>query len=80
MNPVTTDQILKNALKQPEAERARIAEALIASLEDTPSAKVEEAWQKEMAKRLREIDSGAVECIPWEEVRERLRRNTHARD
>lgn len=70
------DEILDNALKQPETDRARIAEVLIASLDPPMERGVELAWQTECDKRLREIDSGVIKCIPWEEVRERLYRNS----
>lgn len=77
---ITTDadEILSNALRQTETERARIAEALIASLDAPADREIEHAWQFEIDKRLREIDSGAVKCIPWEEVRDQLYRNSDA--
>jgi putative addiction module component len=31
-------------------------------------------------KRLREIDSGTAECIPWEDVRSKLYQNANAQD
>ena len=69
------DEILSNALKQKDTERARIADALIASLDAPPGRDIERAWQIEIDNRLREIDSGVVKCILWEEVRDRLYRN-----
>lgn len=75
MNTSIIDEILDNALKQPETNRARIAEALIASLDAPADRGVELAWQTEFDKRLREIDSGVIKCISWEEVRDRLCRN-----
>lgn len=75
----TTDRILDDALRQPEKERARIAETLIASLDAAPGPEVDRAWQNEIDKRLREMDSGTVQCIPWEQVRDRLGRNADAR-
>jgi putative addiction module component (TIGR02574 family) len=62
-------------LKQTDIERARIAEALLASLDASPDREIEHAWQKEIDRRLSDIDSDAVKCIPWEEVRERLYRS-----
>ena len=76
----TVDRIIDQALQQPARERARIAEKLISSLDQTTDLDVELAWQKEIGKRLKEIDSGAVECIPWEEVRNRLYENANAQD
>lgn len=78
MGPISVDDIIDQALRQPEKERARIAEILISSLEKPANKDIELAWQKEVTKRLHEIDSGAVECIPWEEVRDKLRRNASA--
>ena len=75
MTTAVADEILGSALKQPETDRARIAEALIASLDIPTDKEIERAWQAEIDKRLREIDSGAVKCLPWEEVRDRLYRN-----
>lgn len=77
MGTAVADEILGNALKQPETDRARIAEALIASLDVPVDHKVDQAWQVEIDKRLREIDSGTVKCVPWEEVRDRLYRNAN---
>lgn len=69
--------ILDNALRQPEKERARIAETLIASLDVEPDQEIEKAWQHEINKRLGEITSGIVKCIPWEDVRDRLYWKAH---
>ena len=80
MNANTIDSIIDQALQQPERERARIAERLISSLEQTTDFDVELAWQKEIGKRLEEIDSGAVECVPWEDVRNKLYENANAQD
>ena len=75
METMTSDKVIKVALGLPEKERARIAERLISSLHDNPSREIEEAWHKEIEKRVKEIDSGKVECIPWEEIKDRLYRN-----
>jgi putative addiction module component (TIGR02574 family) len=79
MTTAVADEILDRALEQPETDRARIAEALIASLDVPADTETERAWQREVDKRLGEIDAGTVRCIPWEEVRDRLRRNVHVR-
>ena len=77
MATAIANEILDNALRQPEKERARIAEKLIASLDVATEPEIELAWQQEIGKRLGEIASGDVKCIPWEEVRDRLYRNAH---
>ena len=71
------DRILSNALRQTDTERARIAEALIASLDTPTDEDIDRAWQIEIENRLRDLDSDAVKCIPWEEVRDRLYRNAN---
>ena len=75
MTTAITDEILDKALRQPETDRARIAEALIASLDAQSDREVERAWQHEINNRLHEIDTGTLKCVPWEEVRDRLYRN-----
>jgi putative addiction module component (TIGR02574 family) len=77
MPTAVSNDILDSALRQPEKERARIAETLIASLDTEPNPEIEQAWQREIDKRLGELGSGSVTCIPWEEVRDRLSRNAH---
>lgn len=77
MATAVAEEILDSALRQPEKERARIAETLIASLDAEADREIEQAWQHEIDKRLGEITSGVVKCIPWEEVRDRLYRNAH---
>ena len=72
---MTSTEILDKALLLPDHERARIAEQLIITLDEAaePRHEVELAWQEEVERRLNQIDNGEVQCIAWEEVRERLR-------
>jgi len=77
MSILSADNIIKEALDMPENERARIAESLISSLHKQPSREIDEAWHKEIERRVREIDSGEVEYIPWEDVRNRLYSNAN---
>ncbi len=71
--------LLQDALTLPESDRAEIAGALLQSLEPPPNPAIEVAWRKEVARRVAEFDSGTVETVPWEEVRDRLysRLNAH---
>ena len=73
-----TDRILTRALELAAPDRARVAERLIVSLEPEIDHDVESAWQQEIQRRLGEIDRGEVACVPWEEVRERLRKRQRA--
>ena len=72
MTTAIADEVLDKALRQPETDRVRIAEALIASLDAPSDREVERAWQLEIDKRLHEIDTGTLKCVPWEDVRDRL--------
>jgi putative addiction module component (TIGR02574 family) len=56
----------------PRAERARLAERIIVSL-DTDS-DVEEAWAAEIRRRIDQIDRGEIELIPANEVIEEAQR------
>lgn len=69
-------KIVERALKMPVRERAEIAQQLLESLDREIDINVESAWQSEVERRISELDSGKVACIPWEEVRERLMRNS----
>ena len=72
------EKILKQAIELPPADRAAVAEGLISSLEAEAEEDVEVAWQEECARRLREVQTGAVQLVPWETIRARLR--NRARD
>ena len=61
------------ALKLPAEERARLAERLIASLDQQADADSEEFWLREAERRLAELESGAVAAISAERVIEKAR-------
>jgi putative addiction module component (TIGR02574 family) len=63
------DQIFHEASQLPENERAELAGLLLESLEAEPGPDIEAAWSEEVERRIRQIDSGQVELIPWEKVR-----------
>jgi putative addiction module component (TIGR02574 family) len=65
-------EILKEALTLPSETRAALADSLWDSLDREVDADAEEAWRKEIQRRLTELDSGAVAAIPWFEARSRL--------
>jgi putative addiction module component (TIGR02574 family) len=63
---LTADQIEVEALSLPRRERARLVDALLASLESDPD--VERAWDEEIRRRIRDIDAGVTKLIPGDEV------------
>ena len=68
------DDIFRTALALPEAERADLIGALIVSLDSQVEPGVEESWRLEIERRAKDLESGAVQSIPWEVVRDRLAR------
>ena len=66
------DDILRTALTLPERDRADLIGALIDSLDAEVESGVEQAWHVEIERRARELESGAVQSIPWEVVKARF--------
>ena len=66
-------ELLRKALALPENERAELAGNLISSLDTSVDLDVDAAWQKEVARRLDDVQSGEVKTIPWEDVRQKGR-------
>jgi putative addiction module component (TIGR02574 family) len=64
-------ELLKHALTLSDKERAELASSLIDSLDPTVDPDVELAWQKEIARRLEDVEGGRVRTIPWEDVRKK---------
>lgn len=54
------------ALKLTTAERAKLAEHLIASLDE--DSEIEEAWAAEVERRIADIEAGTVQMIPAAEA------------
>jgi putative addiction module component (TIGR02574 family) len=65
-------ELLKKALALPPAARAALAGSLLESLDETVDEGAEAEWQKEIALRLRELDSGKVKPVAWAEARHRV--------
>jgi putative addiction module component (TIGR02574 family) len=66
-------KVLEKALTLSNQDRGLLIGQLIESLDEGPAEEgVEEAWAKEIKRRLDDIRSGKVKMIPGEEVRRRL--------
>ena len=65
-------QLFREALELTDNDRATLAGLLIESLETETDPDVERAWAEEAERRWREIESGKVKTIPWEEVKAKL--------
>ena len=69
------EEVKKLAHALPEEQRIRLANSLyesVAEEEQASEVEVEAAWGDEIKRRLDEIDSGAVELIPMDEVLARM--------
>ena len=69
--PLTVEAIEAEALGLSAADRARLVEKLISSLEIDPD--VEEAWAAEVERRHAELENGSFSAIPGPEALARLK-------
>jgi putative addiction module component (TIGR02574 family) len=65
-------ELLEKALSLPPEACAALAGSLLDSLDDTVEASAEEEWNREIARRIEELDSGKVKTIPWAEARRQI--------
>jgi putative addiction module component (TIGR02574 family) len=65
-------QLLVEALRLSDEERAALAGELIQSLETEVDADAEAAWSAEIRERLDRLEAGTTTTIPWSEARRRI--------
>jgi hypothetical protein len=70
-------RLIREVMKLPAVARAALAGSLLESLDPHIDEDAEAAWGREIAKRVREVDSRSVRLIPWTTVRRRLLRSLH---
>ena len=74
---MSLEELKTEAMKLTPEARAKLAHALLASLEDLSDVEIEQLWVDEAIRRDKEIDSGKVHLRPADEVlkdaRSRLR-------
>lgn len=70
MSPEVSN-LLKRALALPVDERAALANTLLDSLETTTES-IEEAWDREVARRIEELKTGKAVTVPWEQLHREL--------
>lgn len=66
------DHLLDEALALTPDERSALTRALMDNLVGEDEAAVGQAWAEEIRQRKAELRSGAVQAVPWAEVRARL--------
>lgn len=65
------EEVVQRALALGEQERAEVAARLLDSLESADT-ETEDTWATEIERRAAELESGAVQGVSWEELRDRL--------
>ena len=65
-------ELLRKALALPAEARAALAGSILDSLDDTLDASAEEEWNREIARRIAELDSGKVKPVPWADARRQI--------
>lgn len=65
-------ELIREAAELPESDRATLAGVMLESLDPKPTPEVKAAWSREIERRVRDIDEGAVELLDWEDVRAEL--------
>jgi putative addiction module component (TIGR02574 family) len=68
----SAQEILEEARQLPPDEVDWIVESLLIKDKSPAEAQIEAAWDSEIKRRLDEIDSGAVQTVPLEDVLARM--------
>lgn len=72
MSADTLRKLRSEALTLPETERAELAHALVESLDAPADTDVADEWDKEISRRLVEIEVGTAKLIDRDEFKRRL--------
>ena len=70
--PRSVVDFFDEASKLDEHDRATLAGLLLKSIEHESDPGVEEAWKREITRRIERLDSGSVSLVSWEEVKAKL--------
>lgn len=65
-------QLLAEALRLSDEERAALAGELIQSLEREVDPDAEARWSAEIRSRLDRVEAGTATAVPWSEARRRI--------
>ena len=63
-----TKDLLQKALSLPDKERAELAGNLLASLDAKVDVDADVAWQEEITRRMREVESGRAKTVSWDKA------------
>ncbi len=66
-------EVIQNIAYLTSAEKAQVAHCLISSLEVKHDDSVDEAWADIAEKRFEELESGDVEGVSWESIKNKIK-------
>ena len=72
MTRATAVELLEHALQLPADDRLAMATELLGSVEGPEDPEWAAVWAAELDRRVREVEEGKVETIPWSQVKEQL--------
>lgn len=78
MSSTKLERVRSEALRLSDLERAELAHELVKSLDTPDDSDANEAWDREISRRLAEIDAGTAKLIDREEFRRRMRARLNA--
>ncbi len=72
--PTLVEELSARAKTLPNDDRARLAEELLDSLQGDSDAEADSAWDREIERRVTEIEAGTVKLVSAEDVHAEARR------
>jgi len=73
MGSTSLDTLRSEVLLLSESDRAQLAHDLMVSLDEPREPDAEDAWDREILRRLGQIDAGTATLIDRDELRRRMR-------
>lgn len=67
-----TNELAQKALTLPVDERLALVRVFIESLREVSDVDVDRAWEKEISRRVSDLDAGKASTVSWKEIRERI--------
>jgi putative addiction module component (TIGR02574 family) len=62
---MSVEELIAEALRLPQPERAQLAEELLCSLEE-PEGQVAASWARELERRSQDLVEGRVQAVDWD--------------
>jgi putative addiction module component (TIGR02574 family) len=68
----SAEKVLTDALALPANDRARVAQALLRSLDEGDEEDAADAWRDELQRRLDDLDAGRVTPLSVDDLKQRM--------